>query len=203
VRTADPPKPSEARRKLVHAATAIFALPALLMPRGEATAAMAVLTTLAVALDTARLRVPAVARCLARLLPGVFRPDEAQRLSNASVMMVGYALATASLPGRAAVAGILTVALADAAAAVVGQLSRRWTHGDDAAAAPAGKTLAGSLACFVVTGIVVAGSVGPHPGPVLAGALAAALVERAVPGRWDNLVLPLSVGAAVALAAGR
>jgi len=185
----------EWRRQVLHLATAILA-PLVWAPEPLGTTLLALGTVTAGAIDVARLRSPRRARRIDTLLPDVFRPDEARRLSGATLLLVGATVTSALFPPRAALAGFLCLAVGDAVAALAGQLGhrRRARRGGRPGG---GKTLAGSLACGLVCAGLIAAVVGPRPLTVLLGSAVAALVERATPGRWDNLTLPVAVAAVV------
>jgi dolichol kinase len=199
----------EWRRKLLHLATAVFAPIVLYVPEPRATLLLGASCGLAAGLDLLRLRSPAVAQRFARALPGVFRSDEATRISGATLLLVGYTLTSALCGPRAAATGIVAAAVGDAAAALGGRgwRGRRASgHGRgaaDASGAPPErdtarkrKTLAGTVACALAAGAASTLVLGPAQGAVLAGATAA-VAERITPRRWDNLTLPLAVAAVV------
>jgi phytol kinase len=102
-------------------------------------------------------------------------------------------------PGRAAIlAGVGTLALADPAAAMVG---RRWGQ-RRLHPLGHGRTLEGSIAFFIVAAIVV-GYVAAFQGETVlplrlsvACGAAGALAEMLAPPGWDNLAVPVVVGAA-------
>ncbi|MFO7652977.1 MAG: hypothetical protein R6X25_04055 [Candidatus Krumholzibacteriia bacterium] len=198
----------EWRRKAVHAATGVLAIVPLVAPRAVAVATLVLAAATALALDGARLRSERWRRALTRLAPGILRPDEARVLSGASFLAVGYAAAVLLFAPAAAAAGMLCLAAGDAAAALVGQAVRRRRRVARNAAQgatrgrPTDKTAAGTFACWAVSLVMIAAAVGLQPLAMLAGATVAALVERLVPGRWDNLVLPSAVAAAVQVALG-
>lgn len=175
-------------RRLLHAATAaiLVVIPlagwSLLRPAVLGAAAGMIL------LETARLGVPRFGAWLARALP-VYRAPEARRPSGAAWLWLGYAAAV-WLPAPAAAAGILAAALADPAAAAVGE---RWGRGP-------GKTWAGTAAALAAAAAALV-ALGLPPRAAGAGALAAAALER-WPGPFDdNLLLAPGVAAVVALAA--
>lgn len=170
-------------RPLLHASTALTLLLTLWswdVFRWALTAG----ALLGLGLEAARLRVPRFHAWLAGLVP-VFRPAETSRVSGAAWLGVGCA-AAAWLPGPAAGAAVLTVALADPAGALVGG----WLG-----ATPA-KSWPGTAAVWVTAtaGLAV---VGLPWLAVLAGGVVAAAVERWSAPVNDNLAIPLAVGAVV------
>jgi dolichol kinase len=173
-------------------ATALLALLVLRVPDPIATAALATLTAVVVGTDWLRLRRTELAQRLERVLPAVFRTEEAGVLSGASLMFIGYTVTSAVFPAAAAAAGILCLALGDAAAAIVGRTAVR------AGLVAAGrKTWPGTLTCGAVS-LLVIGFVGaPDAATVIVGAAVATLLERLLPGRWDNLAIPPGVALVV------
>ncbi len=184
----------EVRRKAIHAATGLAAFWVLLLPEPAATGGLVVAVLAVLALEQVRLRSPAFAAALARAMPGVYRPSEARRLSGAFLLVAGYAAASAFFGARAAAAGILALAAGDAAAALVG---RAWSRRRGAEGR--GRTLAGSLACFVATAGVVALMVPVSGTVVLAAAVTAAALERWDPWGADNVLIPVGVALVVEL----
>lgn len=105
-------------RPLLHAGTALLLL--TLFHSWQALRGALVLGGLvAVAFEVLRLSRPEVRQLAARWVP-VFRPHEATRPSGAAWLFVGYALA-AWMPAPAPAAAVLAGALADPAAALVGE----------------------------------------------------------------------------------
>ena len=182
----------EARRKALHAATGVAAPWVLLVGEPAATLALAAGAAALLVLEVGRLRRPAWAAALDRALPGVVRPAEARRVSGAFLLVAGYVLASALFAPRPAAAGILALALGDAAAALAG---RRW---GGARAAAGRRTHVGSVACFVVTAVAVALVLGGAWRVAGAAALAATVLERAAPAGVDNLLMPAGTAAVVA-----
>jgi dolichol kinase len=184
----------EWRRKLIHAATGIAAPWVIILPEPIATGGLAAALLVVFALELGRLRSAGFAVSLDRVLPGVFRPEEGRRLSGAFLLVLGYTLASAAFSAPATAAGILALAVGDAAAALVGRVWAR-RQGNEGQ----GRTLAGSLACFAATAGVVA-LVLPVSGQiVLAAALTAAALERWDPWGADNVLLPVGVALVVEL----
>lgn len=136
------------------------------------------------AVDLARIKNVRLNAWLRRTVP-VFRESEATSISGASFLWLGYSM-TVAFPLPAAFVGVLSAALADPAASLVGS---KWGSGT-------GKTLVGSAACL--SGIFVVSlvfSVSPQIGLVVA--LFGTLIERFSGRLDDNLVLGPGVAAAV------
>ena len=164
-----------------------MALLALLSPAALRLGTLYLAVT-AVVLEILRLRVPAVGRGLAAVVP-VYREREQERPSGAMWLSIGYAVA-AWMPPHAAVAGILAGGLADPAGAVGGSRLGRGAR----------KSLPGSLA-VTVTALLAVRAAG-LPWAAAAGAAAtAAVVERWAGPLDDNLVIAPAVSLAVLLLA--
>ncbi|MEZ4388726.1 MAG: hypothetical protein R3D98_14380 [Candidatus Krumholzibacteriia bacterium] len=170
-------------RNAIHAATGLAAWWVLAVPEPWRMRGLVAMLTANLALDVVRWR--GGRGRLDRALPGVYRDPEPLGVSCATLLAVGYLLATSLFPPPAAAAGILALALGDPAAAVVG----RW-YG--ARRALAGKTWPGSLACFLASFVAILLIPGLGLMPALAGAAMAALVERRA-GPLDNVLVPVAV----------
>jgi dolichol kinase len=154
----------------------------------------------------------------------LLRAHEHQRLSGATWLLASFALAVALYPRAVAVAAMWGVAVGDASAAVVGRLAARrranragaahraatTPHTSDVPTTPAvtraepagvtaGKTFAGSAACFVATlaGALAVARLGA--GESVVAALAGALAERPARPFDDNVRIVAAVGVAVLL----
>lgn len=174
-----------ALRRTLHAATALVLLAVPLHSWSLLRAVTLAGLGVALALEALRFAAPRVNMRLRAALP-VFRPAEANRVSGATWLMVGYALAAWVAPPAPA-AGILVTALADPAAAVLGQ---RF------GAVAGRKTWPGTGAALVVAAAAL-WALGLPWSAVGAGALAAATLERWPLALDDNLVMPPGVALAV------
>ena len=124
------------------------------------------------AIETARLRVPAFERRLVGLFDGMIRETERRHFSGIFHTTAGSLAAMLIARGEPVIVGaaIGSLAFGDAAAALVGKtFGKRKILGGQ-------KSLEGSLACFAVSYAVTIG-VGVRPGAALASALAASVVE--------------------------
>jgi dolichol kinase len=140
--------------------------------------ATAYVAATAILVEVLRLRVPAVERGLAALVP-VYRDRERTRPSGAMWLALGYAAAAWVPHPTASLAGILVGGLADPAGALVGS---RYGGG-------APKSIAGSAAVGVIA--VVAALLTGLPLAAAAGAAVAATVVERWPGPCDdNLLVP-------------
>ena len=188
-------------RKAIHVCSTVLAVWVLLMDEPSATFGLAAATVFILAVDLARLRAKRWALWMYRTFPLIFRRDERQTLSGASVMMAGATMTSYLFPAGPAAAGILCLAWGDSAAAVVGQAVsfQRQKLGLEAAASTHApvvakrgeKTWTGTFACFVASALMIGLVLHLNPVSMALGAVAAAAMERWTPGRWDNLSIPL------------
>lgn len=175
-------------RRTLHAASAAFGPLALQLPGHGGTVALASLAGLALVLEAARSRIPAVQRMVGTLGRAVFRPGEEHGISGPTALAVGYLAAWGLFDARSAAAAIVVSGLADPAAALVG---RRWGR-------PGGKSAAGSAACAGTAAVALL-ACGYPPAPALIGGAVAAVAERAPWRAADNILVPLAVGGALAM----
>jgi dolichol kinase len=162
-------------RRLLHAASASVLLIPLIGSWNVLRISLASLAVLAVTLDVWRIRSKTVGKLIESLVP-VFKPSEVRRLSGATWLSVGYALA-AWFPAVAAVGGIAVAALADPAAWWVGSWGRSSHE----------KTVSGSAAALAVA-VAVLWMLGVAWPTVLCGAVASTVLER-WPGPLDDNLL--------------
>ena len=145
-----------------------------------------------VAVESLRLRNPAVNAYLLSTFRGIHRPAEEKKVSAIIWTSTGCWL-TFLLFGsdpRRVDAGVLCLAFGDAAAALVGKtLGRRIFEFRGKR-----KSFEGSAACFAACAVCVL-AVGYGPGGALAAALAATALELAAPPPDDNFWLPLAAAA--------
>lgn len=202
------PYAAEVKRKALHLGA--LALPAsiLLLPRPVVLVALAVLAALAVALDVARQRVPAVRRLIVdRTFGWMMRPEEippegSPIVLNGAVWMFVSALLCAWLfaPGVAA-AALAMLMVGDGAAAVVGRRfgRTRW---------PGSPKSAEGSAAYAATAFAIGLAVVAWPGTSLTvamcavGALVGAAVEALPLPLNDNVRVPFLSALAMAVAGG-
>jgi dolichol kinase len=177
-------------RRLAHAASGLLGPLALELPgRHSGDLLFGGLASLALVVEVARRTVPALQRSLGTLVGGLFRPGEEGGITGPAALAWGYAAAWLVCTPRVATAAILVAALADPVAALVG---RRLGGGRR-------KSWQGSLACAATAWAVLAAG-GRGGLAAVAGALAAAVAERAPWPGADNLLVPIAVGATLTLA---
>jgi dolichol kinase len=191
----------ELARKAIHvASTVIPALYAAGVSRAALLTLLAALAVVAAAVELVRHRSARARALFVRAVGALLREHEHRAWSGASWLLAAYALSALLFPRAVAVAAMLAAGLGDAAAAVVGRsvAVARARRGEGAAAATQGKTLAGSVACAVVTFAAALLVAALPPLGAVAAAVAASVAER-----WDGpAVRAIDDNVRVALAAG-
>ncbi len=184
----------EAKRKVFHFFSALYALLYFIGGRGLSLWVLGGLFAAVAALEAARLRSPALNQRLVAAFGGIHRPEEVNRPSGILWTLLGCFLTVLLVPHPdAALAALLYLALGDGAAGLVG---RNWGHLRIGA-----KSLEGSLACFLTcwgVGTVVLEPAFGSAEAVL-GALVATAAEALPLPLNDNLWLPLLSGLALTL----
>ncbi|MBA2565651.1 MAG: hypothetical protein H0V09_09555 [Gemmatimonadetes bacterium] len=158
-----------------------------LLGRDPYVAVLAVAVGTLLAVDLVRLRHPATNAFFTRFLRRLLLPRDLTGLNGTTYFVGGILAAVTLFPKAIALAAALFLVLGDVAAGLVGTAWGRMRLG------PGGKSLEGSLACFVVclaTAIPLVGWV-----PAVGGALVATLVEHAELPLDDNLLIPPLSGA--------
>jgi dolichol kinase len=145
---------------------------------------LAVLVVTGIAVDFARIKFPVFGAVVQRWFP-VLREKEQMRLSGATWLWMGYALA-GCFPPTAPAAGILVGAVADPAGSLVGSWGRE----------PGRKTVRGSITVLVVAaGLLLL--LGFPVVTAAVGSLVAAVLERWSRPLNDNLVVAPAVALGV------
>ena len=180
--------------------TAAALLPVLaLLLREEWFIALLLLATIVwVAADLARLRVGSLNRWFQRCLGPLLRKGEEHRMTGASYLLLGTFAAFALFQRDVAVLAVLFLALGDPVAAMVGMRFRRGRV--------FGKSPLGSVAmagtALGVAGVLHGVGVIDFRWLFVAGALVAAVTEILPLPVNDNITVPLSAGAAMAMLGG-
>jgi dolichol kinase len=161
---------------------------------------MAVWLPIVLAIETLRLKVPAVERFLLGLMGGLMRESERKHYSGIIFTTAGSLAAMLIARGDPVIVGaaILQLALGDSASALVGKaFGRTKLFGGK-------KSLEGSLAGFAV-GFAAALACGVRPGAAFLAALAGSLAELAPTTPWfnDNLSIPVATAAVLRLVGPR
>ena len=180
-------------RKLIHLAMAIIPAAGWWIAYWLALALAAVMLGASLIVEAARRWWPRLNHLLWLLLPTVFRDSEDRRVLGSTWFAAGATAALLLFGQDIGGTAVLFLCWGDPLAEMVG---RRWGR------AGQGKTLAGSLGCWVaclVAGAVGTGLGGLGVGAVLAGGVVATLVERWSPPPNDNLWMPVLSGLAMAL----
>jgi dolichol kinase len=179
-------------RRLFHAFTGTavaVALTWLDLPRASAVVILGTVLVGQIALDVVRLRMPQANAAFFRAFRHLASPREARGLASSTWYTLGLLLAVTFFPGRAAISGVLVLALSDPAASYVGQ---RWGRRP-----LLGGSVVGSLA-FILVALAVL--LPRHAAPVAIGATVAGLLTERL--SWpldDNLTLPPATAAAITL----
>lgn len=187
---------TEIVRKTIHVGASLIAAGVLLAlghPAGAVVLAGAALVALLI--EVARQLSPTAAAAFGSAVGPLLRPAEHGRITGATTLALGCAIAAAAFPVTEAVAGILFAGLADAAAAVIG---RRWGRVRYAG----GKSLEGSGAFFGCVLLITMAVAGTGVAAAALVALVLTLIEAIRLPIDDNLYLPVA-GAAVLAAVGQ
>ena len=179
--------PRESWRRTLHVASGSLGLLWYLrVPAVTITAILLSLLALAAVLEGLRRAGAGTRAGIERLSFGALRPEEANRVTGATLLAAGYALAWLAFPPSAAAPAILVTATADPAAALVG--TRFGVRGR--------KSWQGSAAALTVALLVLlAQRIGA--GPSFTAAAVATLAERAGARGLDNLTVPALTAAAL------
>ena len=152
---------------------------------------MVTLSGLALAMETARFRIPNLNRLLFGWLRPLLKTAEDRRVTGATYIAVSALVAFLVFEKPVAIAAIFFLSLGDPAAALVGIRA--------GGVRILGKSPLGTLAFFVVAlaiaGVLSVSDVLPFHWGLVLGAAVAALVELFPTGLDDNLTVPLVSGA--------
>jgi dolichol kinase len=182
------PMRRELARKAFHLLSLVYLAAYKLLGWPAVMAPMHAWALLVVAVETWRLRSPALNRALTDFFGGLARDDEHDKFSGILHTTLGVWLLWLLFGGRDPIvsASIYFVALGDAAAALVGKAWGRHRIGSSR------KSVEGSAACFA-TCVAVGLAHGFPPATSLVAAAAATVIEFLPTGRWwnDNLWMPV------------
>ena len=147
----------------------------------------------ALALELARTRHGATRVVFTRVTGPLLRLHEHERWSGATWLLLAFLGATLVAPREVAISAMWAIAVGDAAAAMVGRaVARRATR----RVTRAGKTLAGSTACFLLT---LGGALAVARVTVTEGLIAAAAATMA---EWPSTRLDDNLRIAAAVVGG-
>jgi dolichol kinase len=174
-------------RKLIHLAGAGF--PLLYLFSSQRLVLIVALNVLAIVavIEVGRRHWPGVERAFEQLLGPALRSGEERKPTTGIWSLMGIIFSIVIFDRAIAIAGMFFAQVGDPAAEVAG---RRWGrhHWHPAG----GKTLEGSLGCFVasvVVGLLCSLELAISPSTVVVGALVATLVEAAPRSVSDNLFM--------------
>jgi dolichol kinase len=184
----------ELPRKTLHFATAVVPVAlAYAMPQRSVAAALVALFGIAVAVEFARRRSPAVRAQFSSTVGRMLRPHEAAHgITGATWLLGSFALVCLAAPTPIAIAATWAGAVGDGSAALAGTAWRHRYGGS-------GKTAIGSLACLVATALGAWWLGGLPFGAALGVGAAAALVERPAVALDDNVRVTAGTALAAAL----
>lgn len=189
----------EVGRKLIHLASALIPLLALVIPRDWMLWMLGACVLLMLVIEWVRRWHMHVRRTFERLLGFMLRRSERRGLTGATWVFTGAFFALALFRLDIAVAALLILSVSDSLAALIGRRFGREQF--------LGKSLAGSSAFFLSALGLGLLTLHAPPGHAFVAALVATVVE-ALPLRLgpleinDNLAIPLATGAVLTLLAG-
>jgi dolichol kinase len=190
-RTVTGPAPvrAELARKALHLSSAVLPVAWGLgaLPSTQVRALLLVAASLALAVEAARRRWPAVQHRFVVGVGALLRPHERTALTGATWLALAMLGAALLLPGQAAIVALWAAAVGDGLASVVGRLAAR---GGGA------KTWAGSITCALATALGASWLVAAPPlAALVVGAIAAA-AERPRLALDDNVRVAAAAGLA-------
>jgi glycerol-3-phosphate acyltransferase PlsY len=184
-------------RKLIHLAGAAFPLLYLIAPRQIVLLAASIALIFTLVVEWGRQRWPAVERFFEQLIGPALREGEERQLTTGVWSMLGILVSVALYQREYAIPAMFFAHLGDPAAEIVGH---KWGRHQ----MPSGKSLEGSLGCFIVSAAIGMGCtqlLPLSPGIALFGALIATLTEATPLPIGDNLLMAPLAGLAMTLGA--
>jgi len=186
----------EIRRKAIHLSFILVpliylydVLPKRFIVRGLLAAVLVSLVFELVRMHDARVRL-----LLSRFFRDLVRRHESKQLLGSTYLLIAAVLTIELFSKEVAVASLGALVLGDSAAALVGKTMGRVRI--------LGKTLEGSIACFVVSFLFAWGVVGLPAWMAACGALTATLFELLPVPLDDNFRIPLTAGYVMKLLGG-
>lgn len=182
---------AEAKRKALHFSSSWVPLAYYIIP--EQAGKIALLTAAAVFLflDVLRLHEPKIGRLFHRLFGELVREHEKNTLLGSTSLVISALLTAYCFEKGIVVASLLFLTVGDTTAALIGK-----TYGKTAIF---GKTLEGSLSCFLACSAIAIVVPGIPPFVGIVGALTATLFELLPIPIDDNFRIPLAAGFAMQL----
>ena len=166
---------------------------AIFIDSGVMVALLAVLSGLALTVEVARLRLPALNRLLLSWLRPLLKQAEGRRITGATHIAVSALVAFLVFDKPVAITALLFLALGDPVAAMVGSRVAGFRVLDKS---PLG-TLAFVMVSVAVAGVLAASDVVSFHWGLVVGAAIAGLIELAPSVVDDNLTIPLISGMAM------
>ena len=187
---------AEVRRKAIHLAFILVPLIYLydLLPRAFIVRGLLAATAVSIAIEIVRLNDRRVRMVFKRFFGDLIRRHEAHELLGSTYMLIAAVLTIELFPKPIAVASLGFLILGDTAAALVGRSFGRIKV--------LGKTVEGSIACFLVSFLFAWWVVGLPAWLAACGALTATLFELVPIPLDDNFRIPLSAGYVMKLLGG-
>jgi dolichol kinase len=184
---------AEGQRKALHLLSAATPLAlAAGVPRVPLAWGLAALLAVAIAVELGQARLAPMRALFLRLTSHLLRDHEHTGWSGASWMLAAHLLAVLLFPRATAIAALWAVSVGDAAAALVGRAAGRHRLAS-------GKSVEGTLACFVVTLAGALWLAGLPAGGALVAAASASIAELPSRPLDDNLRIVLFTGFAISL----
>ena len=166
---------------------------AIFIDSGVIVALLAVLSGLALAVEAARLRLPALNRLLLSWLRPLLKQTEGGRVTGATYIAISALVAFLVFDKPVAITALFFLALGDPLAAMVGSRVAGFRILDKS---PVG-TLAFVMVSVAVVGVLSASDVVSFHWGLVLGAAIAGLIELAPSVVDDNLTIPLISGTAM------
>ena len=183
----------ELARKAIHISSVAVPIAYAAGLRGTVVAgALAALLAAALVVEVARTRSTRAGAMFTRATGTLLRAHEHRRISGATWLLAAFLGSTLLFPRDVAVAAMCSVALGDAAAAIVGRWIGRRRLG-------ARKSLEGSVACLAVVYLAARTVAGLGVAESLVGALCATLAEWPEGPLDDNVRMAGATGAGILL----
>lgn len=180
---------AEAKRKALHFSSSWVPLVYYIVPEQAGKAALLLAAALFLFLDVLRLHEASVRNLFHKLFGDLVREHEKDTLLGSTSLVISALLTAYCFEKSIVVASLLFLTVGDTTAALVGK-----TYGK---ASIFGKTVEGSLSCFLACSAIAIVVPGIPVGVGVAGALTATLFELLPIPIDDNFRIPLAAGFAM------
>lgn len=182
----------ELQRKAIHLGMIIIPVWVYLVPKNWAVLGLIIATFATVVVDLLRLSDQKLKRFFLRLFRSLIRSHEEEHLLGSTYFMIAALLSALVFEKSIAVAAMTYLVVGDTAAAVVGKKYGKAHYW--------GKSLHGSLACFLSC-LVIGAVLLAKPWVFIAGAAAATIIEALPVPMDDNMRVPIFSGLIMQLVA--